>query len=203
MIQPPSPEELRLHEELDHVINGWVALIAAVCNFLPLFSTSFAGLLKVWPFPLVAISVYFFFHTEPDVLWKYGTWLRAWMDPPTYQHRLMTLGASAGACAELALVFFHKETLLTRMLFPAGLVGAGVIFYGHHHSDNAVVKRQHDIMAFLFVLTGLTWLCARMFPVLVSLRYAWPVLFGTEAYLFLTYTEEEGGGPEHATSHAH
>ncbi|HLY26238.1 MAG TPA: hypothetical protein VKQ72_07850 [Aggregatilineales bacterium] len=118
--------------------------------------------------------------------------LRAWSDTPTLQHRIMTVGGVAGGLAELALVLWHPDSWILRALFPAGLVGAGIIFFAHHHSDNAVVMRQHYIMATLFVVIGLTFLGARFAPMFAPLAYTWPILFGIEAFLFITYTEDDG-----------
>ncbi len=210
MTSAPTPEELSAHLVRDHIINGWVAMLVAVCTLLPQFSPEFAGLLKVWPFPFIAISLYFFFHTEPDVQFQYGSWLRAWSDTPTLQHRIMTVGGVAGGLAELALVYWHPDSWILRALFPAGLVGAGIIFFGHHHSDKAVVMRQHYIMATLFVVIGLTFLGARFVPMFAPLAYTWPILFGIEAFLFITYTEDgaqaPGAGPDASHSddgHSH
>ncbi len=191
MSRPPTEEELMVHSERDHKMNGWVALIAAVSLFLPLFSPEFAGLSKIWPFPFIAISLYFFCHTEPDVRYARGSWLRAWADSMTLQHRVMTVGSIAGGFTELGLAFWHRNDLLFRGLFPVGLIAAGVIFYNHHHGDKALIGRQHKIMAFVFVVTGLTALGARFVPMLSPLQYAWPMLLGLEAYLFISYTEHE------------
>ncbi len=203
MVSMPTAEELSAHLVLDHVINGWVAMLVAVCNLLPLFSPEFAGLLKVWQFPFIAISLYFFFHTEPDVKYQYGSWLRAWSDTPTLQHRIMTVGAIAGGLAELALVFWHPDSWIIRALFPAGLIGAGIIFFGHHHSDQALIMRQHYIMGTLFVVIGLVFLGARFVPMFSPFTYAWPLLFGVEAFLFITYTEDEGHMHNGSQDHSH
>jgi hypothetical protein len=178
-------------------------LLIAVCNFLPLFSPEFADLLKVWPFAFIAISLYFFFHTEPDVKYQYGSWLRSWSDTSTFQHRLMTVGAIAGGLAELALVLWHPSSWFVRALYPAGLVGAGIIFFEHHHNDQALVTGQHSIMALLFVVIGLIFLGARLVPMFSPLAYAWPILFGVEAFLFISYTEEDGHTHEGSQDHAH
>jgi len=198
---PLTPEQLAEHSVRDHVMNGWVAMIVAVCNLVPLFLSDFQGLTKVWQFPFLGISIYFFLHTEPDVKLKYGSWLRAWSDMPTYQHRLMTTGAIAGACTEIALALFHVDVFLTRVLMPAGLVGAGIIFYAHHHGDEPTVLREHNIMAFLFVLTGITWVFAREVSALAPLRFAWPILFGIEAYLFISYQEPVSVPPVNGHDH--
>lgn len=197
-----TPEYLAQHSVRDHVLNGWVAMIAAVCNLVPLFMPDFSILTKVWQFPFLGISIYFFFHTEPDVKLKYGSWLRAWADTSTYQHRLMTTGARVGACTEIALALFHVDIALTRVLFPAGLVGAGIIFYAHHHGDEPTVLREHSIMAFLFVLTGLVWLASRQILTLAPLRFTWPILFAIEAYLFISYQEPVSAAAE-PVEHTH
>ncbi len=92
---------------------------------------------------------------------------------------------------------------------PAGLIAAGIIFYGHHHGTSGLINRQHAIMAFLFILTGLTWLAARFIPLLEPLKFSWPMLFGILAYMFVTHKqqddhehgahghEHEGDGHEH------
>lgn len=164
-------------------------MIVAVSNFVPLFANGFSVLTKVWQLPFLGISIYFFCHTEPDVKLKYGSWLRAWADTPTYQHRLMTTGAVLAACAEIALALFHIDIILTRLLLPAGLVASGILFYIHHHGSEATVVREHNIMAFLFVLTGVVWLAARGIPLMAPLGVVWPVLFALEAYLFISYQE--------------
>jgi isorenieratene synthase len=199
MSGPPTPDALSAHLERDHHINGWVLLVFSICTFLPLFSGQFSRLLLVWPFPTIAVSIYFFFHTEPDVKFQYGSWLRSWTDGPTLQHRIMALGTAVASCAELALIWWQPSSLVLRAIFPLGLIGGGIIFYSHHHGDKALINRQHQIMAFTFIAAGLTWLGARFVPMFAPLNYAWPLLIGILAFLFISYTERDqtavGGSP--------
>ena len=191
MGQPPTDDALSAHLEFDHHLIGWVNMLVAVCNLLPLFAPEFRILSQIWPTPFLAVSVYFLFHTEPDVRYRYGTWLRAWADTPTLQHRFMTAGALVAGVAELATGYLQQTSPPLRTLFPLGLVASGIVFYGHHHGGKAVIHRQHNIMAWLFIVTGLTLLVARFIPSLAPLQYAWPMLYGVLAYVFVTYTEEE------------
>jgi len=191
MGQPPTDEELMMHSEHDHAMSGWVALVAAVSLIVPLFSAQFSVLTKVWQFPFIAIGVYFFFHTEPDVRYQRGSWLRAWADNMTLQHRLMAFGSILAGLTELALIIWNRNGPFYRAFFPAGLIASGIIFYNHHHGDKVLIGRQHRIMAFAFVLTGLTALGSRFIPVLGPLQYVWPTLLGFEAYLYITYTEHD------------
>lgn len=187
----PSEQELAVHNERDHTVVGWMAFYVAVCNLLPLFAPDFAALRKAWQIPFLLLSVASFFHIEPDVQYRYGSWRKAWADRSTLQHRLMTLLAIAGTLTEITLAFTNQNSLLIRSLFPAGMIATGITFLGHQHRHKALIARQHRIMGTVFILTGLSWLSSRLISLLAPLSYAWPMLYAFQAYLFIRYTERE------------
>jgi hypothetical protein len=202
MTHPPSPADVSKHEERDHALIGWVTLLIATAHLLPLLASQFQVLAIAWELPSLLLSMYFFVHTEPEVRYRLRTWLRSWSDTATWQHRLMAGGAGVSAAAEWTRQFWFDATWL-RLVFPLGLIGAGIIFYNHHHGHRALITRQHNIMAFSFIAAGLVWLTARFVPGMRMFEYAWPLLLGLVGYLFVTYTEEEldtaeGNGHVHA-----
>jgi hypothetical protein len=121
-------------------------------------------------------------------------------------------GAAAASVAELGRVHGYLAGPWAEAAFPTGLVIGGIVILGHHHGDQALIERQHQIMGTLGILTGFTWPAARLVPSLAALEYAWPLLFGALAFVFITYTEQahdatdEGGhehGDEHGDEHVH
>jgi Rieske Fe-S protein len=206
MNAPPSEDELNAHLVRDHQIVGWVFMTAAAFNFLPLFSPDFAVLLKIWPLMVIGLSLVVLFHTDPDVRFTYGSWLRAWSDTATFQHRILSIGSIVTLMGEVAIVYNHWDLWYAQAAYPTGLIAAGIIFYGHHHGSSGLINRQHAIMAFLFIVTGLTWLAARFIPLLEPLKYSWPMLFGILGYMFITHKQQddhvhdpghEGDGHDH------
>ncbi|HEY6202459.1 MAG TPA: FAD-dependent oxidoreductase [Candidatus Limnocylindria bacterium] len=207
MTAEPTAHELHHHMEGDHAILGWVALCVAAGSFLALLSTELRGLLAIWPVLFGLIGVYFFLHTEPDVRYRYGSWLRAWADHGTLDHRLMNAGAAAVSVAELGRVHGYLTGAWSDAAFPTGLVVGGVLILSHHHGDAVLIERQHQIMGALGILTGFTWLGARLIPSLLGLSYAWPLIFAVLAFVFITYIEHTHDaiedGHDHAGEHAH
>jgi hypothetical protein len=116
----------------------------------------------------------------------------------------MAFGSILAGLTELALTIWNRNGPFYRAFFPAGLIGSGIIFYNHHHGDKVLIGRQHRIMAFVFILTGLTALGSRFIPLLGPLQYVWPTLLGFEAYLYITYTEHDlSMATADASGHAH
>lgn len=197
----PSDEELAAHSERDHRIVGWFLVAVGACNLLPLFARDLGVLVGLWPFLVAILGVLVFFHNEPDTSFRYGTWLRSWQDPHLFQHRILAAGSVVGALGELALYHWGWTSLFTKGFYPAGLIIAGFIFFGHSHSSNTVITRQHNIMGFLFIVTGIAWLGTRFIGSLAPIAYVWPVLYALIGYMFITYTEGLDSG--HAGGHSH
>lgn len=186
---PPdmTEQEMINHDRIDHVINGWGALLIGACTLLPVLDSEFDPLLRVWPAVFLVFNVYFFFHVEPWVRVSYGSWLRSLSDKHSFQHRLMTGGGIAVAVVELSLAMGWLHHDLWRALFPVGSVVFGVLFTLHHYGEEPIADRQHRDIGFLSMVIGVTMGAARFFDGAAGFAYVWPLLFLVQSYFFITY----------------
>ena len=207
---PPkmTDQEMVNHDRIDHVVNGWGALAVGACTLLPVLDAEFEPLLKVWPPIFIAFNVYFFFHVEPWVRVRYGSWLRSLSDKHSFQHRLMTGGGIVVGAVEFALSMEWLHETLWKALFPLGSVVFGLLFTLHHYGEEPIADRQHRDIGFLSVVIGITMGAARFFDGAAGFAFVWPVLFIVQSYFFITYFPsaahihgDAGGGENHGHDH--
>src|SRR5579859_2015322 len=122
----PTADELGAHHERDSRVLGWIAFYLAACNFLPLFASDFELMRKIWQLPVLLFGAAAFFHTEPDVQFQHGNWLKSWTDRPTLLRRLATIAVMAGVVCELQLAFGSEQSLWVGSVFPLAIAAAGI-----------------------------------------------------------------------------
>lgn len=202
-VEPLDPEFLRKHSVRDHVLFGLAGLFASVLLIAHTVTDVLDSVWRVWPIPWLLVSIYFTFHAEPNVKLRYPTWLSSWQDNSTVTHRIINIGGVIASVVELGIVNANWNNILLLLILPVGQVGAGVLFYMHHHpGEPSIIGRQHDIMATSLLLAGFALGGARLLD-LQPFANAWPWMMAVIAYLFLTYSEEGPLGTHEHPAHEH
>ena len=151
---------------------GLLLLGAGALAFYQSVASDTPHLVGQWPLLVAGAGVISVAHVESRLVRRFGTWLRAWIDPQTY---LQKIDGALLLCGVTALWITGRLTWFGGSLMLAGI--ARRVTRVH----SAAVAARNAALGILFIAAGVVTVASELtgHPAAEGLRMAWPLMLAT------------------------